>query len=154
MAGCKSSPKTSQVPCCSLISKQTRGDSLRMVGFGNTDQWRQVNEGGRRTGSPRASGIPRSRRMGAASADVMRAAVTEHVSEMKMTVEGRNWIHGNFTVASELRIFKQQVWCACLKAYLHITVNDTVIFVCAPLLKMYLFIYFYILEQPSVASRG
>lgn len=47
--------------------------------------------------------------MGAVSADVIRAAVTVHVSEMKMTVEGRNRIHGNFTVASELRIFKQQV---------------------------------------------
>lgn len=47
--------------------------------------------------------------MGAASADVIRAAVTEHVSETKMTVEGHNRIHGNFRVASELRILKQQV---------------------------------------------
>lgn len=47
--------------------------------------------------------------MGAASADVIRAAVTEHVSEMMMTFEGRKRIHGNFTVASELRVFKQQV---------------------------------------------
>lgn len=57
----------------------------------------------------RASGIQRSGRMGAANAEVIRAAVTEHVSEMMMTVEGRKRIHGNFTVASELRIFKQQV---------------------------------------------
>lgn len=124
-----------------------------MVGFGNTDQWRQVNEGRRRTGSLRASGIQRSGRMGAASADVIRAAVTEHVSEMKMTVKGRKRIQGNFTVASELRIFKQQVWCACLNAYQHITVNDTVIFLCTSVLKMYLFIFLHFRTAKCCLTR-